>query len=229
LDKKGIDDEVLNSVQEKLMERKEMCFNKLKNDWERQQTVTTPTTEVGQTTIFRILEESVGEGDELHNILTQVRNSVKEGEIDENNIHQIFKEITRVNKKKQPGKKNKKLPSGILTHKNTLFFIEKEQIEHKSLLDQIESSQKKLTEQEQKKKKQWLDFQHSLVLRVPSVADEQLFVFKGIAPDFTVSKIKEEESMGKDFSKEDLEPIRNLAKEVIQLFNLRERQEKYCI
>jgi hypothetical protein len=101
LDKKGIDDEVLNSVQEKLMERMEMCFNKLKKEWESRQAATTSTAEVGQATIFRILEESVGEGDELHNILTQVQNSVKEGEIDENNIHQIFKEITRINKKKQ--------------------------------------------------------------------------------------------------------------------------------
>ena len=126
LDKKGFDDEVLNSVQEKLMERMEICFNKLKKEWEGRQAGTTSTAEVGQTTIFRILEESVGEGDVLHNILTQVRNSVKEGEIDENSIHQIFKEITRINKKKKTGKKNQKLPSGILSSKNTLFFIEKE-------------------------------------------------------------------------------------------------------
>jgi len=126
LDKKGIDDEVLNGVQEKLIERMEICFNKLKKEWESQQKATTPTTEVGQTTIFRILEESVGEGDKLHSILAQVRNTVKEGEIDENNIHQIFKEITRFNKKKKTAKNNNKLPSGILTYKNTLFFIEKE-------------------------------------------------------------------------------------------------------
>jgi hypothetical protein len=126
LDKKDIDDEVLNSVQEKLMERMEICFNKLKKEWEDQQTSNTSTIAADQTTIFKILEESVGEGDELHNILTQVRNSVKEDEIDENNIQQIFKEITRINKKKQTGKKNKELPNGILSYKNTLFFIGKE-------------------------------------------------------------------------------------------------------
>jgi len=126
LDKKGIEDEVLNSVQEKLMERMEICFNKLKKEWESQQTSNTSAIAADQTTIFKILEESVGEGDELHNILTQVRNSVKEGEIDENNIQQIFKEITRINKKKQTGKKNKELPNGILSYKNTLFLIGKE-------------------------------------------------------------------------------------------------------
>ena len=126
LDKKGIDDEVLKGVQEKLMERMEECFNKLKKDWEQQQASTTHTTDVGQTSIFRILEESVDEGDELHSILNQVRKTVKQGEIHENDIHQIFKEIKRINKKKEPRKNSNKLPGGILTYKNTLFFIEKE-------------------------------------------------------------------------------------------------------
>lgn len=40
-------------------------------------------------------------------------------------------------------------------------------------------------------------------------------------------KIKKEESMGRDFSKEDLEPIRNLAKEINNLFDFRKRQEMY--
>ena len=126
LDKKGIDDEILKGVQEKLMERMEECFNKLKKDWERQQASTTPTTDVGQTTIFRILEESVDEGDELHSILNQVGKTVKEREIDENDIHKIFKEIKRINKKKKSKKNGNKLPAGILNYKNTLFFIEKE-------------------------------------------------------------------------------------------------------
>ena len=126
LDKKGVDDEVLKGVQEKLMERMEMCFNKLKKEWELKEASTTPTAEVGQTTIFRILEDSVHEDDDLHSILNQVRNNVQEGEIDENDIHQIFKEIKRVNKKKKPRKKSNKLPSGILTYKNTLFLIDKE-------------------------------------------------------------------------------------------------------
>ena len=126
LDKKGIDDKVLDSVQEKLMERMEMCFNKIKKEWESRQTSDTSTVAADQTTIFKILEESVGEGDELHNILAQVRSSVKEGKIDENNIQQIFKEIARINKNKQTRKTGKTLPSGILPNNTTRFFIEKE-------------------------------------------------------------------------------------------------------
>ncbi len=126
LDKKGIDDEVLEGVQKKLMARMEECFNKLKKEWELQQKSATSAEIIGQTTIFKILEESVDEGDELHHILSRVRKDVQNGEIDENNIRQIFKKIKWINKKKATRKNRKALPSGILTHQNTLLFIEKE-------------------------------------------------------------------------------------------------------
>ena len=126
LDKKGIDDEVLKGVQEKLMARMEKCFNKLKKEWETQQKAIMPAGEVGHTTIFRILEDSVNSDDELHRILTRVRNDDQEGEIDENDIHKILKEIKRIHKKKETAKNRKTLPSGILTYENTLLFIEKE-------------------------------------------------------------------------------------------------------
>ena len=104
----------------------EPVMNQLKKEWESQQKASMAAAEIGQTTIFRILEESVSEDDELHRILKRERNDVQEGEIDENDIHQIFKEIKRIHKKKEPGKNRKTLPSGILTYKNTLLFIEKE-------------------------------------------------------------------------------------------------------
>ena len=40
-------------------------------------------------------------------------------------------------------------------------------------------------------------------------------------------KVKKEESMGNDLSKENLEPIMSLAKEVAQLYNFRKKQETY--
>ncbi len=39
--------------------------------------------------------------------------------------------------------------------------------------------------------------------------------------------IKKEETMGKDFSKKDLEPIMSLAKEISQLYDFRKKQESY--
>jgi hypothetical protein len=126
LGKKGIEDEVLKGVQKKLMARMEHCFSKLKKEWESQHTASMPAAEIGQKTIFRIIEESVNEDDELHGLLTRVREDVEEGKIDENDINQIFKKIKKVHKKRETGKNRKTLPSGILNHKNTLLFIEKE-------------------------------------------------------------------------------------------------------
>jgi hypothetical protein len=126
LDKKGIDHDVLNSVQEKLMERMEMCFNKLKKEWESRQILNSSAIANDQTTVFKILEESVVDGDELHNILAQVRTIIENGEIDENNIQQITKEITRISKNKQTQKTIELLPKGILPYNTTQFFIEKE-------------------------------------------------------------------------------------------------------
>jgi len=126
LKKKGVDEDVLGAVQQRLAERMEMCFNKLKLDWERRQKTSSTDEDMGKSTIFRVLEEGVEEGDELHKILIQVRASVKESDIDENNFQQIYEEISKRIQGQPKKKKKKRLPNEILNHKNTLLFIEKE-------------------------------------------------------------------------------------------------------
>ncbi|UCE52538.1 MAG: hypothetical protein JSV31_25315 [Desulfobacterales bacterium] len=128
LKKKGVDEDVLGAVQQRLAERMEMCFSKLKLDLERRQATSSSsaTEDMGKSTIFRVLEESVEEGDELHKILIQVRASVKESDIDENNFQQIYEEISKRFQDQPKKKHKKKLPSDILNYKSTLLFIEKE-------------------------------------------------------------------------------------------------------
>jgi hypothetical protein len=126
LKKKGVDENVLGAVQQRLAERMEMCFNKLKLDWERRQKTSATDEDMGKSTIFRVMEESVEEGDELHNILIELRASVKESDIDENNFQQIYEEITKRIQGQPKKKQKKRLPNEILNYKNTLLFIEKE-------------------------------------------------------------------------------------------------------
>jgi hypothetical protein len=79
-----------------------------------------------------MLEESVEEGDELHNIFKQVRISIHEQGLDENNFQQLYDEIQRLRQHQEKNAaqsddiEKKILPKGILSFKNTLFFIEKE-------------------------------------------------------------------------------------------------------
>ena len=132
LEKKGIQSEVLQAVQQRLTERMESCFNNLKAEWEKRIKKTPSKEDVLETTIFQILEESVEEGDELHSILEKVRSSIHKQEIDENNFQQLYDEIQRRIKgqkkdHRQTVKKEKKnLPSGILNYNNTHLFLEKE-------------------------------------------------------------------------------------------------------
>ena len=132
LEKKGIESEVIQAVQQRLAERMESCFDNLKAEWEQRQKMTPSKEGEMGTTIFKILEESVEEGDELHNILKQVRSSAQEQEIDENNFQQLCDEIQRriKIKKKNDTQSNKaekkKLPTSILNYSNTRLFLEKE-------------------------------------------------------------------------------------------------------
>ena len=132
LEKKGIEPNVLKAVQQRLTERMEACFNNLKADWEGRLESSSKEKESGNKTIFKMLEDSVEEGEELHNIFQQVRLSINERGIDENNFQQLYGEIQRLRKLQEKGvaqsksKKRARLPQGILSYNNTVLFIEKE-------------------------------------------------------------------------------------------------------
>jgi GGDEF domain-containing protein len=132
LEKKGIEPDVLQAVQQKLTERMEACFKNLKADWESRLDSSTIEKEGGYKTILKMLEDSVEKREELHNIFKQVRLSVNEGGIDENNFQQLNSEIQRPRQlqekseaQSQSGKKTSP-PNGILSYNHTKLFIEKE-------------------------------------------------------------------------------------------------------
>jgi len=126
LKKKDIDEDVLASVEKRLTERMQGCFNKLMADFERQHPSSPTTEDIGNTTIFKVLEESVEDGDEFQKILKQVRTTIQENGIDENDFQQIYNEISKYTQEKQKDDAVKKLPNSILDYKNTQLFIAKE-------------------------------------------------------------------------------------------------------
>lgn len=127
LKKKDVDADVLADVQQRLSERMEACFNKLKSEWDRRQKGSASTEDIGTTTVFRVLEESVEEGEEFHEVLKQVRSSIKSGDIDENNFQQIYGEISKLRQGQQKKTQQEKpFPENILNTKHTHLFIEKE-------------------------------------------------------------------------------------------------------
>ena len=81
---------------------------------------------LAKTSIFKLLEDSVDEGDELQKILAQIRKGIHNTGIDENNFQQIHDEILKIKNESKKEKSNKSLPEGVLNYINTLLYIEKE-------------------------------------------------------------------------------------------------------
>jgi GGDEF domain-containing protein len=123
---KDVDSDVLTAVEKRLRGRIDKFLQKLETNLIPHADVPVAEKEFGNTSVFRMLEESVGEGDDLQKILAKVRRGIDEGSIDENNFQQVHDEIVKI--KAEQLKENIKgsLPQGILNYVNTLVYIEKE-------------------------------------------------------------------------------------------------------
>jgi len=92
LKQKDVNNDIISSVEKRLEERMEECFNKLQSDWASRY----ESSGAGEgKTILNIFEEDAEEGEELKAILESVRSSVREGGLDENDLKQIFDEISK--------------------------------------------------------------------------------------------------------------------------------------
>jgi len=92
LKQKDVNNDIISSVEKRLEERMEECFNKLQSDW----ALRYESSGAGEgKTILDIFEEDAEEGEDLKAILESVRSSVREGGLDENDFKQIFDEISK--------------------------------------------------------------------------------------------------------------------------------------
>jgi GGDEF domain-containing protein len=92
LKQKDINNDIIISVEKRLEERMEECFNKLQSDW----ALRYDSSGAGKgKTILDIFEEDAKEGEDLKAILESVRSSVREGGLDENDFKQMFNEFSK--------------------------------------------------------------------------------------------------------------------------------------
>jgi GGDEF domain-containing protein len=123
---KNLNNDVLIAVEKRLGDRMEKFLSNLETNLKSSEHPDPINEDFGKTTVFRMLEESVDEGDELQKILTQVRKGIENKSIDENNFQQIHDEILKIKNKQIKRKSNKALPKGVLNYINTILYIEKE-------------------------------------------------------------------------------------------------------
>ncbi|MCP4370066.1 MAG: diguanylate cyclase [Deltaproteobacteria bacterium] len=92
LKQKDINNDVISSVQNRLEERMEECFNKLQSDWASRYD---DSAGGNGKSILDIFEEDAEEGTDLKAILESVRSSVQEGGLDVNDFKQVFDEVSK--------------------------------------------------------------------------------------------------------------------------------------
>ena len=121
-----VKDDVLEGLEERLNKRMDTVFDKLRDDWIQSKSMTPEQNRAKNLSVLQILEQSVGENEELGEILTIVRAKVKSEEIDENDFKEIYSEINKQKQIKREQEAKKKMPPGVLKSQAIMFVIKKE-------------------------------------------------------------------------------------------------------
>jgi hypothetical protein len=121
-----VKDDVLDGLEERLNKRMDAIFDKLRDDWIQSKSMTPEEKRSKNLSVLQILEQSVGENEELGEILTIVRSKVQSEEIDENDFKEIYSEINKQKQIKRAQEAKKKMPPGVLKSEAIMFVIKKE-------------------------------------------------------------------------------------------------------
>ncbi|MCD6297019.1 MAG: hypothetical protein J7M30_07685, partial [Deltaproteobacteria bacterium] len=121
-----VKDDVLEGLEERLNKRMDTVFDKLRDDWIQSKSMTPEQNRAKNLSVLQIPEQSVGEDEELGEILTIVRSKVKSEEIDENDFKEIYSEINKQKQIKREQEAKKKMPPGVLKSQAIVFVIKKE-------------------------------------------------------------------------------------------------------
>jgi hypothetical protein len=125
LQTKDVNSDVLVAVENRLYKRQETYLTKLEFDLFAKENRSPVEESLSKITVFKMLEESVDEGDELQKILFKVHNGIEDKCIDQNNYQQIHAEILKIKRDQLTGK-GKHFPREVLNYVNTLLYLEKE-------------------------------------------------------------------------------------------------------
>jgi hypothetical protein len=121
-----VKDDALEHLEERLNKRMDAIFDKLRDDWIESKSMTPEENRSKNLSVLQILEQSVGENEDLGEILRIIRSKVQSGQIDENDFKQIYSEINKQKQKRLEQEAKKKMPAGVLKSKDLMFFIRKE-------------------------------------------------------------------------------------------------------
>jgi GGDEF domain-containing protein len=148
LKEKDVNKDLISSVEKRLEERMEECFNKLQSDWASR----FDSSGAGKgKTILDIFEEDAEEGEDLKAILESVRSSVREKGLDGNDFKQIINEISKskLDQEKKNLKKEELIKEAL---KKEELIKEAQQPKEQEKNDLKKISQEKKEQEKQKEK-----------------------------------------------------------------------------
>lgn len=125
LRKVDLKSDLLERLEERFNKRMDDILEKVKLDWLRSHSAALSKDFRKDLSVLQLLEQGVGENDDLAEILETVRTKVRAGEMDENDFGQIYAEIGRQQASRAAGKKQR-MPTGILDMPDLRLILEKE-------------------------------------------------------------------------------------------------------
>jgi hypothetical protein len=126
LSKLNVGDDVLMRMEDRINNRMDSILDKMRVEWLNAQAGSAKKDKQVRLTVLQTIEHSVGEDEELEEILKIVRKKVEDGEIEENNFSQINAEIVRQKKRMEEEAEGREIPEGVLSSSELMFILEKE-------------------------------------------------------------------------------------------------------
>ncbi len=125
---KGLDikKDVLERMEEKLNSRIDELFEQIKTQWKGAPSAPQGQTVKTERSVLQILEQSVGENEELGDILRSIRREAEQKSLNENDFKEILKEIQVQKEDKQKEKENRLKMTGVLDYDALMFYLQKE-------------------------------------------------------------------------------------------------------
>lgn len=121
-----IKDDVLDLLEKGFNDRMDEVLEKVKMDIIYSQSSSPEKDGRAGLSVLQILEQNVGESEELGEILEIVRAKAQSKSIDEDDFREIYAEITKQQQKREKQEEQKKMPAEVLKAELLMVFIEKE-------------------------------------------------------------------------------------------------------
>jgi hypothetical protein len=121
-----IKDDLLNRLEERVNNRMDEVFDKLRSEWIKSNSATPEQQIHNELTVLETLEQGVNEEDDLGEILKIIRQKVESEEIDENDFDQIYPEIVKQEQLRKSENDEKALSAGVMRDQMLMTFVDKE-------------------------------------------------------------------------------------------------------